>query len=215
MLPVALLTGHLSAGSPSTLPLVPTVDWPDGAWYLGVVRTADSLPGLAGVAAAFTQLGLVLLAGLLVASWWTARRGPARARAAALASPVAVGAAAAATLVVKWIFAEPRPCRVWPVHTLVACPTAGDFSFPSNHSAIAAALVVAVWAVDRRLGLVAVPLAVLEGVSRVWVGVHYPHDVLVGWMLGAVTAVLVMRVGARVLPGLLARRSAAPAGRAS
>ena len=42
---------------------------------------------------------------------------------------------------------------------------------------------------DRRLGLyAAAPLALLMGASRVWIGVHYPHDVLVGLVVGALVA---------------------------
>jgi membrane-associated phospholipid phosphatase len=87
---------------------------------------------------------------------------------------------------------EDRPCRSLRVTTLEACPAPGDWSFPSNHAAIAAAAAVALLFVSRRLGAVAAVAACAMAVSRVWVGAHYPHDVLAGVVVGAVTALLVM-----------------------
>jgi undecaprenyl-diphosphatase len=51
--------------------------------------------------------------------------------------------------------------------------------------------------VSRRLGRVAVVAACAMAVSRVWVGVHYPHDVLAGVLVGAVTVLLTMSVLSR------------------
>ncbi|MEU6896115.1 phosphatase PAP2 family protein, partial [Streptomyces sp. NPDC046557] len=63
-----------------------------------------------------------------------------------------------------------------------------DWSFPSNHSALAAAAAVALLYVSRRLGAAALTAAVLMAASRVWVGVHYPHDALAGFLIGALVA---------------------------
>lgn len=90
-----------------------------------------------------------------------------------------------------------RPCMRSPW----ACPPLGDWSFPSNHAAIAAAAAVAILLTDRRLGAVAVPAALLMAASRVWIGVHYPHDVLIGLVTGALVA----------LPLTVAARRCAPA----
>lgn len=49
----------------------------------------------------------------------------------------------------------------------------------------------------RPLGLAVLPVAVLAAFSRVFVGVHYPHDVVAGFLLGALTrpsAALVHRI---------------------
>lgn len=77
-------------------------------------------------------------------------------------------------------------------------------AFPSGHSASAAAL--ATWALHR-WGWPAWPLlvlALLGGISRVAVGAHWTFDVLGGWALGALAALLV-----RALELHLARRRAA------
>ncbi|MCC5697916.1 phosphatase PAP2 family protein, partial [Klebsiella pneumoniae] len=63
---------------------------------------------------------------------------------------------------------------------LAQCPEHDDWSLPSNHSAIAAAFAVALAAQWRKITSLVVLLALLEGFSRVFIGVHYPHDVLLG-----------------------------------
>jgi len=104
--------------------------------------------------------------------------------------------------VVKEIAATPRPLAVFgpgTVHVLLEpLRTKG---FPSGHSASAAAL--AVWALHR-FGRPAWPLLVLAflgGLSRICVGAHWTFDVLGGWALGALVALLV-----RAVESLLARR---------
>lgn len=66
----------------------------------------------------------------------------------------------------------------------------GDNSFPSGHATMAAALTVTLVALLWRTGwrwpliVVGALYTLLMGVSRVYVGVHYPTDVLGGWALG-------------------------------
>jgi undecaprenyl-diphosphatase len=60
-----------------------------------------------------------------------------------------------------------------------------------RRSAIAAAIAIAVFLLDRRLGAIAAVLALTEGFSRIYIGVHYPHDVVVGLAVGAVVTALV------------------------
>ncbi|MET8811041.1 phosphatase PAP2 family protein [Streptomyces sp. NPDC004549] len=137
--------------------------------------------------------------------WWRARRADAGAAGLALGVPVVTVVAYCLDMGLKSVVREDRPCRTLHVRTLEACPAPGDWSFPSNHAVIAASAAVALLFVSRRLGAVAVVAALAMGASRVWVGVHYPHDVLAGLLVGALVAVLAMRA--------LRRRSAAVAGR--
>jgi undecaprenyl-diphosphatase len=89
--------------------------------------------------------------------------------------------------VIKNMVGRERPCRALPaVHLLMPC--GGGMSFPSSHAAniVAAACVVGYF--FRRAIPVAALLALLVVYSRVYVGVHYPADVLGGALVGAVIA---------------------------
>lgn len=103
--------------------------------------------------------------------------------------------------VIKLIVREERPCRTAP--SLAECPEPGDWSFPSNHSVIAGASAMAIWALHRTFGWVAAVAALAAAASRVVVGVHYVHDVLAGLLLGALVS--------WVIAMLLKRRSNAEA----
>lgn len=85
--------------------------------------------------------------------------------------------------VLKPLVGRVRPCTVNPaVEMLVACPT--DASFPSGHTASSFAAVGALWAAGSRLWLPGLVLAVLIAVSRLYLYVHWPTDVLSGALLG-------------------------------
>lgn len=171
------------------MPLASTATSIDGGLYTWITELAQRSPAaLDSVVRLWSDYGLALFALLMLASWWRSRSaGPAR-TAMALCAPLVVVAAYLVNDVVKSLFHEQRPCQILHAVTVEACPALGDWSFPSNHAAIAAAAAVAIWLTDRRLGAIAVPAALLMAASRVWIGVHYPHDVLIGLVTGALVA---------------------------
>ncbi|MET7456518.1 phosphatase PAP2 family protein [Streptomyces sp. NPDC005574] len=165
----------------------------DGSAYTDVVDLARHAPAwLDDTVSAWSTYGLALFAVLMGVGWWRARRVGATASVTALAVPLVVVVAYGVDAALKLLVREDRPCQSLHVTPLEACPAPGDWSFPSNHAAIAAAAAVAVLFVSRRLGAVAVVAACAMAASRVWVGVHYPHDVLAGVVVGALVALLVM-----------------------
>lgn len=161
------------------------VPGPSADLYDGVVRIANASPvWLQAVADIGTEAGIVVLALLWLGVWWRARRQSARIMTFTLLAPIGAVLAYVFSEVVKVMVSEERPCRGG--NTIIAeCPEPGDWSFPSNHSVISAALAVCIFLAWRRLAAVAIPIAVLVACSRVIVGVHYPHDVLVGSLVGA------------------------------
>lgn len=132
----------------------------------------------------FTRSSFLAVAGLLVAGLLVWRGGAGRRRAL-----VAVVVALALSdfisgQILKPAFHRPRPCRsVADVRLLVHC--GGRNGLPSNHAANAAAVaaVLACLVGSRSLRWTA-PLALAIGWSRVYVGVHFPGDVLAGYLAG-------------------------------
>ncbi|MBT2383582.1 phosphatase PAP2 family protein [Streptomyces sp. ISL-11] len=174
----------------------------DGDWYTSVTDFARHTHWLNGTAFAYTSYGVALFAVFLLAGWWLARRHDARTMAAALFAPVSVVLSYLVNDGIKSVFEEPRPCRALPHDFLIEpCPPTSDFAFPSNHTTVAFAVAAALFFVNRRLAAVTALAAVLMGASRVYVGAHYPHDVMVAAVAGSCTAVITV---------LLARRFGAP-----
>ncbi|MEU3625066.1 hypothetical protein BS329_22985 [Amycolatopsis coloradensis] len=177
--------------------------------YDDIVEMAGESPSwLQASGVLFTDAGLLIFAALMAWVFWRARPSPARI-AVSLLVPAATAIAYLISEAAKLVIREDRPCRN--LVTLVECPAAGDWSFPSNHSTIAAAAAVGLALAWRRLAPWVLPGALLMGFSRVFVGAHYPHDVLAGLVLGSVTAWLVFRYLTGPVTGL-ARRLTAHAG---
>ena len=101
-------------------------------------------------------------------------------------------------VLLKPLVQRPRPYTV--VEDLVPLLTSRDpNSFPSGHTcaAFAAGLTWAYTLPDRRARKFAVVLAVCMGLSRLYVGVHYPSDVLVGALVGSGCAMAALALNRR------------------
>ncbi|AYA17443.1 phosphatase PAP2 family protein [Streptomyces alfalfae] len=151
------------------------------------------------LAEVWTELGLLLFGVLFIVAWWRARRGDPRALAIAVLAPLATAVAYVCSEALKSVIDEERPCRAvsGAMKPLVECPAYGDWSFPSNHSTIAGAAAIGLVLAWPRIAALTVPMAVLMAASRVFVGVHYPHDVAVGLVFGAVVTYAVVRLTTR------------------
>jgi membrane-associated phospholipid phosphatase len=194
----------------------------DRSWFLHVNSFAQATPWLHAAFRSYAQYGVVLFGALLVWSWWVARgRRDLRAMAAALWAPAGVLIAVGLNQPLGNSVQEPRPyTSLRHVEVLVA--RSSDFSFPSDHAVMAGAVAAGVWLVSRRLGLLTTAAALLMGFTRVYVGAHYPGDVILGLLLGAVVtllgylalrpvlALVVTRLARTPVRGLLTSGGAAP-----
>jgi undecaprenyl-diphosphatase len=180
-------------------------------WYRRIVESAARSPEAVRVLVDIpTDVVAVVLAAMFVVAWWRARTGPPLLVARALLVPVATVAAYLLSETAKELLQEERPCRAFGgLATIAACPEYGDWSFPSNHATVAGAAAVALAWSGARLGFFAVGVALFAAASRIVVGVHYPHDVIAGLILGAMVA-LVLPVPARLLAPVVAEARKRP-----
>lgn len=100
-------------------------------------------------------------------------------------------------LLLKNIVARPRPfAEIEALIPLIAKPT--DFSFPSGHTTASFAVALVMFRMlPKKIGIPAVVLAALVAFSRLYLGVHYPTDVLVGFvvaLVGSLLAVWIVRM---------------------
>jgi undecaprenyl-diphosphatase len=139
------------------------------------------------IATLYAKDGVVLFGVLLLLAVWIARRAGTRAMAQALLAGVGALLAVAVNQPLVHLVDEPRPFTRVP-HALVLVHRSVDASFPSDHATMAGAVAVGLLIASRRLGYVAAVLAVLMAADRVYVGAHYPVDVLAGLVVGGVVA---------------------------
>lgn len=176
-------------------------------WVIKALRTPGDQANPIGpnwleeMARDMTALGGVLMLTLLNAAvtgylWLTGRK---RLMLFVLA---AVIGALVVSLLLKGLFDRPRPELV--PHLSKIATT----SFPSGHSMLSAAVYLTLGAMlartvqERKLKIyfvgIALLLTFLVGISRVYMGVHYPTDVLAGWLAGIGWAILCWLMAGRL-----------------
>ena len=83
---------------------------------------------------------------------------------------------------------RPRPYLTHIAHLLIE--RSNDPSFPSDHATFSFAIATMIWLYNRKLGFILMCLAALIGFARVYVGTHYPMDVVGGAALGMAVSLL-------------------------
>lgn len=169
--------------------------WSTGSavWYPAWDESIFRMLNLAGTNAVldllmvlFSALALPYILGLLVVPlWWKGERDRAFDLLVLLVVVIVV------TQALKYAFDRARPCDagVLPgVHLLTpgACAAEGDPAFPSGHTSriFGVAAFLAVYFRRPSIRISGFVLALLAGISRVYLGVHWPSDVIGGAALG-------------------------------
>ena len=98
---------------------------------------------------------------------------------------------------VKNLLAQPRPCALEPEVCVIE---AEGYGIPSGHSQNAVVFwgIIAHWVGQAWAWAAAIFLMVLIGFSRVYLGVHFPTDVLAGWAIGIVILAIYIAFGNRI-----------------
>lgn len=117
-------------------------------------------------------------------------------------APLAAALAVLVNVPIRGFVERPRPFRTHEgLEVLVSGKT--DYSFVSDHATITMAMAVALFVAHRKFGVVGILLALLEGFCRVYMGVHYPTDVVGGFALGTAVALLLSPLAMALLTPLM------------
>lgn len=102
--------------------------------------------------------------------------------------------ALATNVFLKRMIARIRPYD-WVTDLQILTRQPHDFSFPSGHSAASFSVAMAIYlSGHKRAGTVALIFAALIAVSRLYLGVHYPTDVLAGAAIGCLSALVIKKL---------------------
>lgn len=116
----------------------------------------------------------------------------------ALTILISVSASAIVANILKYSLDMPRPYELYPF--IEKLSTGGSPSFPSGHTADAFAFAIALGLIYPKWYFIfpAILWALLVGCSRMWLGVHFPSDVLAGAFIGSVCAVVYTQADKRM-----------------
>ena len=109
----------------------------------------------------------------------------------AMFAALAVGALIG-NVMLKPLVARSRPCWLETVELLIRNPS--DYSFPSGHTLSSTIGAFMLTSANHKFGWFAIPLAVLIALSRLYLYVHFPSDVLAGAILGILVGIFVRKI---------------------
>jgi undecaprenyl-diphosphatase len=165
------------------------IDWSVFHSLNGLLRGNDSGQD---AAVAFNASALFALVAVAAATWFFARPGGSlRSKLAAASAGISAVVALLVNAVLGHLWYHARPFADHPKQTVLLVHHGADNSFPSDHASVAFAVAFAVLVFHRRLGIVLLAVAVGVGLDRIFVGVHYPIDVLTSVLVGLGAALVV------------------------
>ncbi|MCL6547800.1 MAG: phosphatase PAP2 family protein [Alicyclobacillus sp.] len=158
----------------------------DLTWFHALNQHAGHTPVIDPVMAFSAHYALEIYAALFVVAWFTLPRRESRRRHALVVAVAGAVLALLVNAVIGAVWYRPRPFVVLHgVHQLI--PHAADASFPSDHVAGGFGIASASWGKAARwLSWTFTLLSLLVMVARVYVGVHWPTDVIGGMVVGIV-----------------------------
>ena len=183
------------------------MDW---SWFQTVNQWSADTPWAHGFFRAYANYGVAFFVVALALAVWNGLRDDPR----VLARAIWAGVAAIIVLIVNQPIADAiGRVRPFAAHhgVLVLVNKSTDPGFLSDHAVMAGAVSVGLVFAVRRIGIVMIGAAVLMAFARVYVGAHYPGDVLAGLAFGGVVAAGGVPVADRLLTPICARLRSVPA----
>lgn len=163
--------------------------------FKSINQLAGHHPFLDGLMAGVTNYALIIYAIVLLLIWFCGKNQYKK---------TVVYAAITGVLgllmnsVIGHIYFEPRPFVTHTVHLLV--DHAADASFPSDHTTGAFSLALAVLFAHRKIGIGMLLFAFLTGFSRIYVGHHYPFDIIGSMVVSLVISIIVYKLSSFLEP---------------
>ena len=179
----------------------------DKAIFLWINALVGNVPAVDAVMGwvASDYLVPVSMGLTLVALWFIGSDAPQRMRyqIGMFTALTAMALSSLAVFICNALFFRPRPFDGLDGVTLLFYqPT--DSSFPSNSAAVAFGIAAGVWCVNRRIGAALFLAAAVYGFSRIYVGVHYPADILGSIAIALTVTALTLRLRNLLMPILVA-----------
>jgi undecaprenyl-diphosphatase len=138
------------------------------------------------------KISIPLMVAMTASLWFFSRPGGDRKWKLASASGFAAAALAyAVAFVIHHVWARPRPYLSH--HISHPWSNVTDASFPSDHTTVSFAIAATILAFDLPAGVIFLVVATIISVGRLFIGAHYPSDVLAGFVIGLIVAGVVVR----------------------
>ncbi len=105
---------------------------------------------------------------------------------------ISVGVTLFINTLIKLFYFKPRPFVKRRVGILI--PSKMDSSFPSKHTLLVFAISTSIFLYDRVLGSIMWVLSMLTGFSRIWVGHHYPSDIIGSAFIATMSSIILDKI---------------------
>ncbi|PAD89986.1 hypothetical protein CHH55_00275 [Niallia circulans] len=157
-------------------------------WFQRINNYAGSHPLLDQIMVFFTEKAQLIYVVVLVTIWII---GKENIKYIAFLASITGALGLSINFLISLFYFEERPFVAHQVHLLL--DHSASASFPSNHMTGAFSLSFAVFLHRKRLGVWLLLLAILTGISRIYVGHHYPFDVLGSIIIAIVASLFVYK----------------------
>ena len=169
------------------------MDWSIFHWLNDATRGNDAGQDAAEIFNTWAIVVLLVVAGGL---WLLARPGGSlRWKLATATAAISAVVGLIANVVLSKIWYHDRPFVTHPTQTVLLIHHAKDNGFPSEHATVAFAVAFAVLIFSLRVGAFLIVLATAIALDRIFVGVHYPADIVASFFVGLGSALLVGVLG--------------------